>query len=99
MLPKCPKQKLKASLKKKTHRTHIKPTKVDVLVDYNYQIISSEHGESALQQCGPKIKGRRGYKIQYIIYYTIYCTSLFCSDCVKPLWIKRVYFAVLYMFN
>lgn len=35
MLPKCPKQKLKASLKKKTHRTHIKPTKVDVLVGYD----------------------------------------------------------------
>lgn len=42
MLPKCPKQKLKASLKKKTHRTHIKPTKVDVLVGYNYQIHSSK---------------------------------------------------------
>lgn len=35
MLPKCPKQKLKASLKKKNHRTHIKPTKVDVLVGYD----------------------------------------------------------------
>lgn len=36
MLPKCPKNKLKVSLKKKTKRVHVKPAKVDVLIWLGY---------------------------------------------------------------
>uniref|UniRef100_A0A8W8NES7 Centromere protein W n=1 Tax=Magallana gigas TaxID=29159 RepID=A0A8W8NES7_MAGGI len=50
MLPKCPKQKLKASLKKKTHRTHIKPTKVDVLIWLGYITMMQKLAKAAQLQ-------------------------------------------------